>query len=356
MPLPISTINETRQRMVSDYELRYQQAGITVDAHTRGTGHTEKVNAISAVAHGLKLNQRYIVEQIFIDTMDEANLIKAGGEYGLIRIAPKFAFGAMDCTGTNGVAIPQNAVVKHANGIQYRVTTETVISGLTNVPLIAIETGIKGNLNAGETLNFVNPIVGVDSEAVVDANGLTAGADIEPISRYRSRVKTRRQQPPMGGKWYDYEEWAKAASVDVTDAWISPHENEVGQIILRFVTENLASPIPSPALITVVEDYVNNMKPVEANLLVEAPTENALDLTFSALSPNTINVQAAVLAELDDLLKNEVRSDTTLYLNKLRAAISGASGLEDFTLTLNANVAVGIDEYLVLGTTTFPAI
>lgn len=356
MPFDVPTLATTRQRLVSDYELRYQQAGITVDAHSRGTGHTEKVNAIAVLAHGLRLNQKHIVEQQFTKTMSEETLVRVGGEYGVIRIAPAFAIGAMDCTGTDGLTIPENTVVQHANGVQYRVTAETVIAGVTNVPLIAIQTGVNGNLTTGEILSFVNPIAGIESNAIVGSVGLTSGADIENLNRFRGRVETRRQQPPMGGKYYDYVQWAKAASVDVTDAWISAHEVQVGQIILRIVTENLSSPIPSPALITVVNDYLQVVKPVEANLLVQAPSELGLNLTFTALSPNTLDMQAAVDAELDDLLKQEVRSDSILFLNKIRSAISNTPGLSDFTLTLNANVTIGIDEYLVLGTTTYPAI
>lgn len=354
MALEIPTLDEIRNNLANDYELRYQQAGIDVDAHTRGTGHTEKVNAIAALAFGLRLNQKYIVEQLFVSTMSEEVLLKTGAELGVVRIPPAYAQGNVECTGTNGVTIAASSVLSHASGGQYRVVTDTVIAGTTAVPIIALEPGVNGNLNAAETLNFTSPIAGVDSEAAVDGSGLTSGADIEPLERYRDRVRVRRKEPPMGGKYHDYVAWAKAASVDVTRAWVSAHENQVGQIIVRFVAENLANPIPTPALITTVNDYIQTKKPVEANVLVQAPSELPLDLTFTDLVPNTQDVQDAIVAELEDLLEREVRSDGTLFLNRIRAAISNAPGVEDFTITLAANVSIAIDEYAVVGTTTFP--
>lgn len=354
MPWNVPDLKTIQTTMADNYELRYQQAGKTVDAHTRGTGHTEKVNAFAALAYGLRLNQRAIANNIFINTMDDETLIRIGGELGLVRVPPAFASGAMTCTGTNGAVVAKDSVVKHASAARFRVTADTTIAGATNVPITAIETGVIGNLTAGESLKFVTPLAGVDSDATVAAGGLSAGADIEPISRFRERVKARRQQPPMGGKYYDYEAWAKAASVDVTRAWISAHENQIGQIIVRFVTEDLVSPIPTSPLVTSVNDYIQLVKPVEAHVLVQAPTARPLSLVFSSLNPNTPAMQTAVVAELEDLLQRETRSDSILYINKIRAAISNAPGIVDFSITLTTNIAIDVSEYAVVGTTTFP--
>jgi uncharacterized phage protein gp47/JayE len=100
---------------------------------------------------------------------------------------------------------------------------------------------------------------------------------------------------------------------------------------------------------------VQTQKPVEANVTVAAPTALPLDLTFTLLTPNTTVIQDAVTAELEDYLARVDRTDTTLYLNQIRAAISNTPGLVDFAITLAANVSVDVTEYATLGTTTFPA-
>jgi uncharacterized phage protein gp47/JayE len=354
MPWNVPSLKSIRETLADNYELHHQSAGRTVDAHTRGTGHTEMVNALAALAYGLRLNQRAIANNIFVDTTDEETLIKVGGELGLVRVPPAFSVGEMVCAGTDGTTVTKGAVVKHANGTRFRVTADTTLAGATNVPITAIETGVNGNLTAGEALKFVTPLAGVDSDATVAAGGLSAGADIESISRFRERVKARRKQPPMGGKYYDYEAWAKAASVDVTRAWVSAHENQIGQIIVRFVTDDLPSPIPSAPLVAIVNDYIQTVKPVEAHVLVLAPTARELDLEFVWLNPNTPEMQAAVVAELEDLLQRETRSDSILYINKIRAAISNAPGIVDFSITLTTNIDIDVSEYAVVGTTTFP--
>lgn len=68
--------------------------------------------------------------------------------------------------------------------------------------------GTLGNLEVGETLQFVNA-VNTAKEAIVTAVVVTA-ADAENIEDvYRQRVLDRSQQNPQGGAYADYKLWAE---------------------------------------------------------------------------------------------------------------------------------------------------
>lgn len=360
MSWDIPTLAELKERMTADYELRYQRAGISVDARTRGTGHTEKVNAIAGVIYGLHLQQQWVAEQQFIDTMSDENVVRTGSELGLSRIAPSFATGQLRITRTGGtgpLTLPSGTVFNAPNGTQFRTRFNVLMTvvGSANVDVVSLETGESENVEFDNSSVFVMDSVLPDFDANATMVGaIENGRDIEPMTRFKARVKERRKQPPLGGAYHDYVSWAKAASTAVYDVWVSAHESNVGEIIVRFVTDNISAPLPNAALVQTVEDYINQVKPVEANLVVQAPTLRPLNLTFTALSPNTSAMQAAVDAEVEDLLQRGTRSDSTMYINSIRAAISNTPGIEDFTLSQDANIAIAIDEYVVLGTTTFP--
>jgi hypothetical protein len=89
-------------------------------------------------------------------------------------------------------------------GIPLEAETETV-------PIICAESGSAGNLEAGDTLAFVNPLGTVEKQAAV-LETLSPAKDDETESSYRARVVSRFRAPPMGGALSDYRIWASDVS------------------------------------------------------------------------------------------------------------------------------------------------
>jgi len=73
--------------------------------------------------------------------------------------------------------------------------------------VICADIGSAGNLESGNTLNFVSPLGNVERTATV--NSVSAyGRDSETESEYRARVIRRFRSPPLGGALSDYQIWA----------------------------------------------------------------------------------------------------------------------------------------------------
>jgi uncharacterized phage protein gp47/JayE len=352
---PLLTIAE---RIKARTELKVRDAqNKAVDAHTKGSGWTEWCEVCAGMVYELQGRQVYIANQILINSASEETLVSRAAELDIPRIQPFYAAGDVLVLGDNAVLIAAGTVLQANNGEQYQSLADATTAGNEALfTLRALKPGALANLAAGTSLTFITPIPGLDTQVTVEAGGITGGADLEDVERLRTRLGERVAQPPMGGNRYDYVAWAKAAHVDVTRVFPFFHEDTIGDIVIRFVTEDLADPIPTAPHVTAVFDYIDDIKPAgTANFTVEAPAAKPLDLVFTQLSPNTPEQQAAIDAELADLLRREGECNGVLLLSHIREAISNAPGEVDFAITLATNFLTDPDEFPTLGVTTWPA-
>ena len=199
---------------------------------------------------------------------------------------------------------------------------------------------------------MVTPIAGVQSQAQVAAGGLTGGADIEVDTALRARLLARIRQPPHGGALHDYVAWALEIP-GITRVWPVAGELGVGTVTVRFVRDDDTDPIPDAAEVVALQAHLDAVRPVTAQVFAVAPIPVALDLQIR-LTPNSTTVQAAVTAELQDLLRREAEPGATLLLSHIREAISIATGETDHELLAPvANVEHAAGEMPVLGTITW---
>lgn len=308
---------------------------------------------VAGVIHGLYGYQEYKSKQYLPDTADEGHFPRHASIWKKPRKAAEYAIGNADVTGTNGSVIEAGSLWQRSDGVEYSVDEEVTITGGTaTLALTAVDAGANGNASAGVTLTAVETIPGVDGQATVDVNGLTNGADIESLEAWRARVLSRIQRPPHGGAKHDYEAWALEVP-GVTRAWVFPKELGDGTVTVRFVRDDDVSIIPDAAEIQAVQDYIDTVRPVTADLTVVAPTPVVLDLTIE-LIPNNTTVQAAVEAEIEDLLRRESEPGGTILISHIREAISIAAGETDHTLVSPvADITHNTGEMAVMGTITW---
>lgn len=304
------------------------------DAKVRRKNLNVFAKIISVCTHGLYGNLEYIAKQILPDTAESKYLDRHSSLWLTVpRKAASFAVGQVVFTGTNGTLIAAGTVIVRSDGLEYSTDADVTIAlsqAIANVT--ALIAGQSGNTVSGTVLNLASPIAGVNGNVTVHATALTGGADQELDQDLSNRVVARIQNPPHGGAKHDYELWALEVP-GVTRAWVYAQELGIGTVTVRFVRDGDASIIPDAAEVTAVQDYIDAMRQVSLkSFYVVAPIAAPIDYTIQ-LTPDTPAVRAAVIAELDDLLKREAVPGGTILLSHQREAISISAGETNYVMT-----------------------
>ncbi|HEY1035538.1 MAG TPA: baseplate J/gp47 family protein [Pseudoxanthomonas sp.] len=311
---------------------------------------------LAGASHELHGRLDYIARQVIIDTADVEYLERWASVWGVRRKAAEFASGSVVFTGTSGAVIAAGAVLQRQDGALFETTAEaTIIGASATVTVRAQAAGVAGNTAAGIKLTMQQPSSGVQVAATVASGGITGGSDTESDDALRARLLARIQQPPHGGAAHDYVAWALEVP-GVTRAWVAPMEMGPGTVTVRFVRDGDGDIIPDTAEVDAVQEYIEERRPVTAEVFVVAPIDAPQDFTVQ-LSPNSASAQAAVTAELADLLQREGEPGGTILVSHVREAISIAAGEFDHVLVSpTSNIALGSGEIATLGTITFEPI
>ena len=323
---------------------------------------------VAGAAHGLHGHIAWGAEQILPDTADDDFVIRWARLLGLELLPSQTATGTATFTST-GAGIGAGVQAATADGQEYEVRIAAGENGgNVSVFLAALEPGAAATPALGPPITLTTPIAGVESTGTIGT--MSGGSEIETIDELRARVLRTLSTPPRGGADGDYAAWALEVP-GVARAW--ERENGAGTILLCFLdgvagTSQLL--FPAPARETEVRDYVGDRAPLNQTVTVDGPTAAPVNFTFSALTPNTPEVQAAVRTELEAMFFRETAMpypaagpvpgaddpDGTIPISKIREAISAAAGEEDYTLTSpTADVSPPSEGSInVLGTITFP--
>jgi uncharacterized phage protein gp47/JayE len=348
------TLEKLIRRAKADISTRLSGA----DANLRGS--PEEVLAISAagLTHGLHGHLKWLSRQLLTDLSEDEFLVREANVYGLDRTAAVESAGELTITGTNTTVVPAGTVWVRSDGVEYTQDDEVTISGgQATAQLTAVLGGIDGDCDAGTSLTIATPIAGVTSIATVSGSGLTGGTDEEEIEALRARLLLRKRTPPKGGGPGDYVNWALEVS-GVTRAWEAPLLLGPGTVGLYFVRDNDVSIIPDAGEVEDVQEYLDTVRPVTADVVAIAPTAVPQAFTVTDLSPDTSDVRDAIEAELQALFTElaDPSAAGEIPISKIREAISTASGEDDYTLSSpSANVTWTTGQLRTVGTITWPS-
>lgn len=283
----------------------------------------------AGVVHGLYGYLQWLEKQLFPETCDDDILYLHSA--GVPRRGDSRAIGAVQLEGMDGEVVVSGTLLQ-ADGQEYETTEEVTISGGTaEAPVQAVDAGAAGNQPAGTELDFVSPIPGVSGTAVVTADGLAGGADLESFDDWRDRILERRARIPRGGAAGDWEGWAMEVP-GVTRAWEDPLGMGPGSVVVRIMADDADSgPLPSSQLIDTVQAYIEERKNVQAQVYVVAP-DTADFAPELSVTPDTEDVRGAVEAALQDLVEREGEPGGTLLISRIRTIIGSAAGVEDYEL------------------------
>jgi uncharacterized phage protein gp47/JayE len=292
---------------------------------------------MGGVAHGLYGYIDYLSNQLIYDTAEVEYLERWCSIWKVPRKIAAVATGSVTFTVQAGSVIPSGTLLQALDGVQYQTSADaTVVATTATAPVEAVVPAAAGNRTAGQSLSLVSPVPGGGVQPTAIAGDLVGGADVELDDALRARLLARIQQPPQGGAAGDYITWALEVP-GVTRAWVYPKELGDGTVTVRFVRDNDATLIPDAGEVATVQAYIDARRPVGMkSFLAAAPISVPLNFQIQGLVPATTTVQAAVLAELQDLLLREATPGGTMLLSHLRAAISASAGETDYVLVAPA--------------------
>lgn len=294
----------------------------------------------------------WAAKQAIIDTAEKEYLERWAAIWKVFRKAADYSTGAVLLTGVPGSIVQAGTILQRQDGVQYRVLADAAFAGTTLQPtIVAVEAGADGDAPAGTPLFLVSPVAGVQSTASA-ATDIDGGLDVEKDAQLLSRLLKRIRQPPHGGAASDYELWALEVP-GVTRVWVYPLQMGAGTVTVLFVCDGEADIIPDAAKVAEVQAYVDARRPVTAEVFVAAPIADPLKLAVK-LSPNTAAVQAAVRAEVADLIVRDSKPGSPTLISRLREAVSVAAGEADNQITApTADVAHSTGHMAVPGTIIF---
>lgn len=348
MPFDRPSLSDLISRVSADIESRLDGA----DASQRRTLLGILAIVEAGAVHGLYGYLDWIAAQGMPDTADTEQLERWASIWGKQRKSASAAAGQVTFTGTDGNVIPSGTRVARSDGLEFSTSEDgTIEAGSAAVAVEAADTGTDYNTAAGAKLKLVTALAGVQSSAV--AGDIAGGADKESDADLRARLLTRIRQAPHGGADFDYTAWALEVP-GVTRAWVYPLELGAGTVTVRIMTDGTTEDgIPAAETVDAVQAYLDAARPVTAEVYAVAPMAVPMDPAIS-ISPNTAAVQAAIEAELADMLLREAEPGATILVSHLREAISIATGEADHVLiSPAADVAHAVGEVATLGTITW---
>lgn len=288
---------------------------------------------------------------------------------GVFRKDATAASGSASFTGSPSVTLVEGTPLTRQDGTPYTTTADGTTDTLGNVtvPIVAAVMGSATNCDDGTPIAIDTPIVGIGSSGVT-SGPCTGGSDQETDDQLRTRMLAKYRAPPQGGAAVDYQEWATEVP-GCTRAWVQPNGMGPGSVVVRpmfDVTEAAHGGFPQgtdgcatsetrgPTATgdqLAVADHIWPVQPVTALVWVIAPVPHEIDVTIDALDPNTSDMQATILASLDDMFLAVAEVGGTIYPSDLYNAVLAAPGIVHFTMSApTAPVTVAAGELPVMGT------
>jgi uncharacterized phage protein gp47/JayE len=358
MPFNEKTLPQLIAETQADIESRLPGSYARVNEKT--------LNAIAfaqgGVASGLQAKIAWLARQVIPTESDPEKLSEWCLAFDVPRKLPSVASGPLPVTVTDAVVIVAGTRFQRPDGVTYETSTDVASSsaGQISVTVKALDAGAIGNTPANVKFTIVTPQAGVQSTTTSTA-ALTGGADIESLSRWRSRLIFRMQYPPAGGTTYDYERWAMECA-GVTRAWCYKGW-QAADVGVSFVMDDSSPIIPTTDDVQRVAAYIGGHRdpitnqwtgqPLGPEVVVFAPTPVSVDIT-AKLVPNNATTQANALAAINQFFKDELIPNGTLYYSKLAAVISDAAGITNSQLiTPAADVTSDAGQLLAPGVITW---
>lgn len=278
--------------------------------------------ALAGAQYLLNVLGLWLYKQIFTISMDDDALTARGAEFGLIQGVATEWKGTTTATGVDGTIIASGKLCTY-NGLAYEVeTTAEITGGSIAVALKSLGIGDTQNRNNGDLLSWSTPQTGLDAISTV-ASTTQEAQDAETKASFRSEILARQRNKPQGGAIPDFNQWAKEVPGIGENFTFRPAPGFVNVLPLTDEVDPVDR-IPSPTLLTAVEDYINDdfRYPFGRPAVAIAFTELNFDVDFSNLTPNTAAIRTAIETATENYIysrRPQQFEDDANQINKISA-------------------------------------
>lgn len=317
MPYIRPTITEIKDRIEKGIEARlFSKLALLRVAILRVLARV-----FAGAIHGNYGYLEWLSRQLFVTTAETLFLNRHGRMWSVNRRSGSFATGKAVFTGLDGVIISPETVIQTEDGIEFATVQSGEIGDVTpgeiEILIQAVDAGDAGNITVGIVLQLISPISGVDGEVSLLAS-TSGGVDEEDDDSYRVRILERIQQVPAGGSCDDYVAWAKEIS-GVELAWCFPLNNGPGTVT-TVIRASGPNPVADVALLTEVQDHIEDVRPVTATQDVK-PIDSTDVFLQIKIEPRTIEIEEAVNKNLETVYLTH-RPGNDILISQIRQAIS----------------------------------
>lgn len=284
-------------------------------------------------------------------------LERRAAEQGLSRKPSAPSEGYVIFNGEVGqLVIAGTRVAKYDAEPTYFITQEDVVllNGTASVLANAEIGGVSGNVNVGEITTVLGDLAGVVT--VTNPEEFTGGLDVESDEVLYERYLEKVQSPSTSGNKYHYISWAKSV-VGINDAKVYPLWDGPGTVKVVVINEDRRS--PSQTVLTDVTEYIEEQKPVGADVTVVGVTEIPIDINVNITLRSGVDADAArlpITTQIESYLKSVAFTEDIVRYTGVGNAILDASDVIDYAdLTLNrvaANIELASTEVPVIGAVT----
>lgn len=215
-----------------------------------------------------------------------------GVELKMATPARKSAAGRVRGSATSTQAI-NSQLVHNESGLIFRLASGVTIPGIVTDPdgfvdadIAAVDTGSRTRLAAGETLHFLTPSPGIQTDVVLQLPLDEDGFDDEQLGSKRARMLAAFSQTPSGGNQNDFVKWAIAAVPAVTVAFCYPNRAGVGTVdVAAFYSGSGTARTLSVDDAAAVKAYIQTVAPFQVS-----GTGGALRVLTTVADPRTVEL------------------------------------------------------------------
>ena len=227
---PIPTFDETEELLVAVFRGLFPDRNVG----SRRSYHRRRLQVLAAALTQLHAHIESVGGDVMPDTSTGAFLERWGKVFGVERkgATPARKSDALLVRGDVGEAVPINSTLVHvASGLRFKITEADVIpaEGEVLVDIVAIDTGSKTRLEAGEVLEFEEVPDGLQTEAELQEDLDEDGVDIEQEAEFKRRVLDAIGEPSAGGNDADYIGWMLAID-GISQAFVYPNRAGRGTV------------------------------------------------------------------------------------------------------------------------------